>query len=387
MKKIAILGSTGSIGLSTLNVVRQNPESFRVTALTAGRNLELLLGQIDEFAPEVVAVLNEEVARELQNRVTSRKRPEILFGPEGFIQTASLGEADTIVSAMTGAAGLMPTYAALKAGKHVALANKETMVLAGQLIMEEAKKQGVRVLPVDSEHSAVHQALQGHPREDLNRVILTASGGPFRNYSLSEMSRVTPEQALNHPNWKMGPRISIDSATMMNKGLEVIEARWLFDLEIGQIDILIHPQSIVHSMVEYRDGSVIAQMGIPDMRIPIAYALSFPRHRPNRLPPLKLECAGPLSFEKADMKRFPCLALALEAAETGGSMTTVLNAANEVAIEAFLEGKIGFLEISEVIERTMDAHTFFPIDAVERVVEVDIWARETARKDVRKREG
>jgi 1-deoxy-D-xylulose-5-phosphate reductoisomerase len=387
MKKITILGSTGSIGLSTLHVVRQNPESFRVTALTAGRNLELLLGQIDEFAPEVVAVLNEEVARELENRVTSRKRPEILFGPEGFIQTASLGEADTIVSAMTGAAGLMPTYAALKAGKHVALANKETMVLAGQLIMEEAKKQGVRVLPVDSEHSAVHQALQGHPREDLNRVILTASGGPFRNYSLSEMSRVTPEQALNHPNWKMGPRISIDSATMMNKGLEVIEARWLFDLEIGQIDILIHPQSIVHSMVEYRDGSVIAQMGIPDMRIPIAYALSFPRHRPNRLPPLKLECAGPLSFEKADMKRFPCLALALEAAETGGSMTTVLNAANEVAIEAFLEGKIGFLEISQVIERTMDAHTFFPIDAVERVGEVDIWARETARKDVRKREG
>jgi 1-deoxy-D-xylulose-5-phosphate reductoisomerase len=387
MKKITILGSTGSIGLSTLNVVRQNPESFRVTALTAGRNLELLLGQIDEFAPEVVAVLNEETARELGNRVTSRKRPEILFGPEGFIQTASLGEADTIVSAMTGAAGLMPTYAALKAKKHVALANKETMVLAGRLIMEEAKKQGVRVLPVDSEHSAVHQALQGHPREDLNRVILTASGGPFRNCSFSEMSRVTPEQALNHPKWKMGPRISIDSATMMNKGLEVIEARWLFGLEIGQIDILIHPQSIVHSMVEYRDGSVIAQMGIPDMRIPIAYALSFPRHRPNRLPPLKLECAGPLSFEKADLKKFPCLALALKAAETGGSMTTVLNAANEVAIEAFLEGKIGFLEISEVIERTMDAHSIFPIDAVEQVGEVDIWARETARKHVRKREG
>lgn len=378
MKKIAILGSTGSIGVNTLKVIRQIPGAYRVAALTAGRNIELLLKQIEDFSPEAVAVLNEALARSLSDQLKKKGRPEILVGPEGYVQAATLGGVDMVVSAMTGAAGLVPTYAALKAGKDVALANKETMVLAGPLIMAEARKRGASVLPVDSEHSAIFQSLQGHARADLRRVILTASGGPFREAPLSKMSSVTPEEALNHPNWKMGPKISIDSATMMNKGLEVIEARWLFELNMDQIDILIHPQSIVHSMVEYMDGSIIAQMGIPDMRIPIAYALSFPRHTPNRLPPLELDAVGTLSFERPDMNKFRCLALALEAAAEGGSMTAVLNGANEIAVESFLSKKIGFSQIPRVIEKAMEAHQARPIDGIECVTEADRWARDAA---------
>jgi 1-deoxy-D-xylulose-5-phosphate reductoisomerase len=379
MKKIAILGSTGSIGVNALRVIQANPEKYQVTALAAGKNIRLLLEQIKRFRPLAVAVMEETAANELKAQMTNSGRPEIFFGTEGFIRLATLTEVDTIISAMAGAAGLLPTYSGIKAGRNIALANKETIVMAGSLVMAEARKHGVSILPIDSEHSAILQSLQGHPREDLRRVILTASGGPFRDLSLEEMSKVTPAQALNHPNWNMGPKVSIDSSTMMNKGLEAIEAKWLFDLKMDQISILIHSQSIVHSMVEYKDGSIISQMGVPDMTIPISFALSFPHHLKTRVPPLELEKIGILSFEKPDMKRFRCLDLALKAAEIGGSMPAVLNGANEIGVESFLKGNIGFLDIPDLIEKTMASHKSHPIDSIETVMEVDRWARDMAR--------
>jgi 1-deoxy-D-xylulose-5-phosphate reductoisomerase len=379
MKKIAILGSTGSIGVNALRVIQANPEKYQVTALAAGKNIRLLLEQIKRFQPLAVAVIEETAANELKAQMTNSGRPEIFFGTEGFIRLATMTEVDTIISAMAGAAGLLPTYSGIKAGRNIALANKETMVMAGSLVMAEARKHGVSILPIDSEHSAILQSLQGHPREDLRRVILTASGGPFRDLSLEDMSKVTPAQALNHPNWNMGPKVSIDSSTMMNKGLEAIEAKWLFDLKMDQISILIHSQSIVHSMVEYKDGSIISQMGVPDMIIPISFALSFPHHLKTRVPPLELEKVGTLSFEKPDMKRFRCLDLALKAAEIGGSMPAVLNGANEIAVESFLKGNIGFLDIPDLIEKTMASHKNHPIDSIETVMEVDRWARDMAR--------
>jgi len=379
MKKIAILGSTGSIGVNALRVIQANPEKYQVTALAAGKNIRLLLEQIKRFRPLAVAVMEETAANELKAQLTNSGRPEIFFGTEGFMRLATMTEVDTIISAMAGSAWLLPTYSGIKAGRNIALANKETMVMAGSLVMAEARKHGVSILPIDSEHSAILQSLQGHPREDLRRVILTASGGPFKDLSLEEMSKVTPAQALNHPNWNMGPKVSIDSSTMMNKGLEAIEAKWLFDLKMDQISILIHSQSIVHSMVEYKDGSIISQMGVPDMIIPISFALSFPHHLKTRVPPLELEKIGILSFEKPDMKRFRCLDLALKAAEIGGSMPTVLNGANEIAVESFLKGNIGFLDIPDLIEKTMASHENHPIDSIETVMEVDRWARDMAR--------
>ncbi|MFO7600075.1 MAG: 1-deoxy-D-xylulose-5-phosphate reductoisomerase [Candidatus Desulfacyla sp.] len=382
MKKIALLGATGSIGVSALKVARTHPEEYKIVALSAGRNGDLLLDQIKIFRPAAVALLDESVAARVRSRLPAGNTPKIFSGVEGFVRLATLEGVDTVVSAMTGAAGLLPTYEAIKAGKNIALANKETMVMAGPLVMDEARKRGVTILPIDSEHSAILQSLQGHPREDLKRVILTASGGPFKDLSLKEMRQVTAAQALKHPNWEMGPKITIDSATLMNKGLEVIEARWLFDLEMDQIDILIHPQSIVHSMVEYRDGAIISQMGIPDMTLPISYALSYPRHLGNDLPPLDLEKIGDLSFRKPDMKRFRCLELALKAATTGGSMPAVLNGANEIAVDAFLRGMIGFLDIPDLIEKTMDAHTHSPVETIEAVLAADRWARDTARRQL-----
>ncbi len=379
MKNITILGSTGSIGVSALKIVSSNPEKYKIIGLSVGTNKDLLLHQIETFRPAAVAVMEESLATELKTRLPAGNAPEVFFGVEGFVRLATLESVDTVVSAMTGAAGLIPTYEAIKAGKDIALANKETMVMAGPLIMAEAKKRSVSILPIDSEHSAILQSLKGHMKEDLKRVILTASGGPFRDLSLDEMREVTAAQALRHPNWSMGPKITIDSATMMNKGLEVIEAKWLFDLEMDQIDILIHPQSILHSMVEYKDGSIIGQMGVPDMTVPIAYALSYPRHMSNDLTPLDLEKVGTLSFEKPDMNRFRCLDLALKAATKGGSMPAVLNGANEIAVDAFLKGTIGFLEIPDLIEKTMDAHTHSPAETIEAVMEADRWARETAR--------
>ncbi len=378
MKNIAVLGSTGSIGVNAVKVIQANPEKYRAVALAAGKNIERLKKQIEDLNPSAVSLILESMATELKQRLIGNKVPDIFFGNSGCEQLATLDKVDTVISAITGAAGLVPTYKAIKAGKHVALANKETMVMAGSLVMAEARKQGVSVIPVDSEHSAILQSLQGHRREDLRRVILTASGGPFRNLGQDEMARVTPAQALKHPNWNMGPKISIDSATMMNKGLEVIEAKWFFDLDVDQISILIHPQSIVHSMTEYRDGSVIAHMGIPDMMIPISYALSFPRHIDNQLPRLELATVGTLSFEEPDLKKFRCLYLALQAAKIGGSMAAVLNGANEIAVEAFLAGKIGFSEIPTLIEETMNAHHPYPVENLEMVMEADRWAREKA---------
>ncbi|HDZ91827.1 MAG TPA: 1-deoxy-D-xylulose-5-phosphate reductoisomerase [Deltaproteobacteria bacterium] len=383
MKNLTILGSTGSIGVNALKIVSANPDQYRVAGLSAGINRDLLLEQIAQFGPAAVAVMEQPLADELKGLLTGPGAPEVYHGVEGFMRLATLDGVDTVVSAMTGAAGLVPTYEAIRAGKDIALANKETMVMAGPLVMEEAKKRGVSILPVDSEHSAILQSMQGHSRKDIKRVILTASGGPFRGLSLSEMARVTPDQALRHPNWSMGPRISVDSATMMNKGLEVIEARWLFDLRMDQIDILIHPQSIVHSMVEYRDGSVIAQMGVPDMMIPISYALSYPRHLYNSLIPLDLEKIGTLTFERPDMGRFRCLGLALQAGTVGGSMPTVLNGANEIAVHAFLNNEIGFMEIPDLIEKTMQAHVPYPVEGIAEVMEADRWAREKATEWIR----
>ncbi|MDY7034983.1 MAG: 1-deoxy-D-xylulose-5-phosphate reductoisomerase [Thermodesulfobacteriota bacterium] len=380
MKKITILGSTGSIGLNSLKVIELNPEKYRVVALSAGRNIDLLEKQIEKFNPLYVATLDEGLAETLRGLLKKNPRPHVLSGIEGLNHLATLEEVDTVISAISGAAGLIPTYAAIKAGKNIALANKETMVMAGPLVMDQAKKQGVTIMPIDSEHSAIFQSLEGHPREDLKRVILTASGGPFKDLSIEEMESASPAQALKHPNWNMGQKISIDSASLMNKGLEAIEAKWLFDLKIDQISIFIHPQSIIHSMVEYNDGSIIAQLGIPDMITPISYALSYPRHVKTHLPSLDLDGIEMLTFERPDTERFQCLDLAMKAVETGDSMPAVLNGANEVAVYSFLRGEIGFLQIPVLVEKTMEAHRPFTIDSIESVMEADLWAQDKAKK-------
>jgi len=377
MKRIAILGSTGSIGKTSLRLIKKNPERYKIVGLTAGRNVELLLEQVKEFRPKAISVLNMEDAERLRS-ILKDEEVEVYYGQDGFIRIATMEEADIVISSIIGAAGLVPTFYAIKAGKDIALANKETMVMAGPLVLKEAEERNVSIFPVDSEHSAIFQSLQGHPKTDVRRIILTASGGPFRKMSLKEMANVTPEQALKHPNWNMGKKITIDSATMMNKGLEVIEARWLFDMPAEKINILIHPQSIVHSMVEYKDGSIIAQLGIPDMTIPISYALSYPNHIENDLPPLELEKIGTLSFEKPDLNRFRCIALAYEAISIGGSMPAVLNGANEVAVDAFLKREIGFLDIPAIIEKVMSIHEPFEIKSIDEVLEVDRWARNKA---------
>jgi 1-deoxy-D-xylulose-5-phosphate reductoisomerase len=382
MKRISLLGSTGSIGRNALKIMKHNPDKYRAVALSAGRNIDLLLEQIDEFRPKAVSVLDEDLANILRTRLKGNTETEVYSGVEGFRRMATLEEVDTVISAMTGAAGLAPTYAAIEAGKDIALANKEAMVMAGPLIMDVVKNKKQTVLPIDSEHSAILQSLQGHPREDVRRIILTASGGPFRDMLLEDMEKVTPQQTQEHPTWSMGRKINVDSATLMNKGLEAIEAKWFFGLNMDQIDIVIHPQSIVHSMVEYKDGSVIAQMGVPSMITPISYALSYPQHVENHLSPLQLDEIGILSFEKPDRNRFKCLDLALQAGKIGGSMPTVLNAANEIAVDAFLEGHIGFLQIPMLIERTMEAHTAYDIDHIEGVMEADSWARQRAEDAV-----
>jgi 1-deoxy-D-xylulose-5-phosphate reductoisomerase len=386
MKKIVILGSTGSIGVTALRVIRQNPEKYKVVGLTAGRNVRLLLRQIAEFKPKAVAVLQEKDKEWLKSEVQDQFI-EVYSGEEGFVKVATIAESDIVISSIMGAAGLIPTFSAIKAGKDIALANKETMVMAGPIVVEEVKKRGVFIIPVDSEHSAIFQSIQGHPKDDIKRVILTASGGPFKDASLEEMANVTPEQALKHPNWKMGKKITIDSATMMNKGLEVIEARWLFDIPVDKIDILVHPQSIVHSMVEYKDGSIIAQLGVPDMSIPISYALSYPHHVENDLPSLELDKIKVLSFEKPDLKRFKCIRLAYEAIKIGGSMPAVMNGANEVAVEAFLRKEIGFLDIPDIIERVMSVHEPFPVDSIASVMEADRWARQKAEDIIKSIQG
>jgi 1-deoxy-D-xylulose-5-phosphate reductoisomerase len=379
MKKLTILGSTGSIGVSTLEVVAAHPELFRVVALTAGANLELLKRQIEAFSPELVSVVSEGNARTLKRMLTGKK-PEILHGVEGMIAAATAPETTMVVAAIVGAAGLVPTAAAVMAGKDVALANKETLVTAGHLVMEMVRERGVKLYPVDSEHCAVFQSMVGHRNEDISRVILTASGGPFLNWPRERLASATVTDALNHPNWSMGRKITVDSATMMNKGLEVIEARWLFDIPVERIAVNIHPQSIIHSMVEYLDGCVMAQLGVPDMKGPIAYALTYPGRVTSGVKPLDLTTLSGLTFFNPDTDRFPALKLAYRAAQAGESMPAVMNAANEIAVEAFLAGRIGFMAIAESIERVMNLHAPHSLSSIEEVLEADRWGRRTARE-------
>ncbi len=378
MKHISLLGSTGSIGISTLDVVGAHPDRFAVTALAAGRNISLLHEQIERFKPRLAAVIDEEHARELRRMLGPSSATEVIAGPEGYRETASAAGADMVVSAMVGAAGLLPTLDAIEAGKDIALANKETLVMAGHIVLRKASEKGVKILPVDSEHSAIFQCLQGHRMEDVRRIILTASGGPFLHTSEEEMTRVTPAQALRHPNWAMGKKITIDSATMMNKALEVIEAGWLFGLPGKAIAVLIHPQSIVHSLVEYRDGSVIAQMGVPDMRIPIAYALSYPNRLTRAEEKLDLRKIGPLTFLDADPFRFPALRLAYETVEAGGTMPAVLNGANETAVTAFIEERMPFNRIVPVVEEILSRHCGRKDPEINEILAADRWARQEA---------
>lgn len=380
MKLISILGSTGSIGVSTLDIVSRFPERFKVVGLAAGGNADLLKQQIERFRPKYVSI-----SEEAQVSSLSGLGCEVFHGIEGAIIVATAPEAEMVVSAIVGAAGLVPTVAAVKAGKDIALANKETLVMAGELVMREIRESGVTLLPVDSEHSAIYQSIVGHNNIEIKRLILTASGGPFLNYPMEKLMGVTPGDALNHPNWQMGKKITIDSASLMNKGLEVIEARWLFDVPSDRIDVHIHPQSIIHSMVEYIDGSVIAQMGIPDMRIPISYALSYPERLPLALPPLNLLEIEKLTFKTPDHERFPCLNLAYEALKAGGTMTAALNAANEIAVDAFLNGKIRFVEISGLIEDVMSSHSNGPASHVDDILKTDLWARSKAKELIKRR--
>ncbi len=375
MKRLSILGSTGSIGRSTLAVVAEHPDKFAVVGLAAGKNVELLAEQVARFRPALVSVQDEAGAARLRELVAPGL--EILVGRAGALAVAT-ASVELVVSAMVGAVGLEPTLAAIRAGLPVALANKETLVAAGPLVMTLARERGVPLVPVDSEHSAIFQALQGQRRADIRRLWLTASGGPFRSWEADRLERATAAQALKHPNWSMGAKITIDSATLMNKALEVIEASVLFGLPVDQIGVYVHPQSIVHSLVEFVDGSVIAQLGVPDMRLPIAYALNYPRRLPLNSPPLDLCRIARLTFETPDQTRFPALALGYAAARTGGTMPAVLNAANEVAVAAFLEGRLRFPEISRVVARTMEAHEACDLTDLGQVLAVNRWARDFA---------
>ena len=379
MRSLSILGSTGSIGLSTLDVVRQHPEKFSISGLAAGKDVDTLAQQIREFRPAVVSVMDADTAKKLHT-LLGDFHPDILYGIEGATAVATVEDADMVVSAIVGAAGLIPTVSAIKAGKHIALANKETLVVAGQLVSDLVKKYNVQLLPVDSEHSAIFQSLQGHRAEDVVRIILTASGGPFRNTSAEELKHVGLQQALKHPQWTMGAKITIDSATMMNKGLEVIEAHWLFSMPADKISVVVHPQSIIHSMVEYIDGCVMAQLGTPDMRAPIAYALAWPERCESGIPKLNLAKIGTLTFEEPDMERFPALRLAFDALKTGRTYPAVLNAANEIAVAAFLDKKIRFIEIAETVEKTLQSHTAYTPVELDDYLQADQWARDTAKK-------
>ena len=377
MKSIIILGSTGSIGINTLDIVRRFPEEFRVVGLTAGNNIDKLEAQIRQFKPEAVAVSTEPSVALLRSRCADLP-VEIMAGEEGITQVASALDAELVISAIVGAAGLVPTLSAIRSGKHIALANKEPMVMAGKLMQDEARKHGVRIFPVDSEHSAIFQSLEGHRIEDVRRLILTASGGALWTLTQEQLLNVTPERALQHPNWKMGSKITIDSATLMNKGLEVVEARWLFNIPESNIDVLIHRESIIHSLVEYKDRSMIAQLGLPDMRTPISYAMRHPARMALDLPSLDLTEIGQLTFCKPDHDRFPCLNLGYESLRIGGTMPAAMNAANEIAVEAFLNRGLCFSEIPQVIRSTMEAHAYQDITCLDDALAADRWAREKA---------
>ena len=383
MRRLAILGSTGSIGRSALAVVDAHPSKLQVTALAAGDNASLLAEQVARYRPTVAALANATGLERLRSVIGPTSTTVLRSGPEALIAVATQPDVDIVICASAGTAGLEAVLAAIEAGKTIALANKEVLVMAGALVTEAARRRGVSILPVDSEHNAIHQCLHGRNLSEVRRLILTASGGPFRELSPAELERVGPEAALRHPTWQMGRKITIDSATMMNKGLEVIEAHWLFGVDADRIDVLIHPQSIVHSLVELNDGSVIAQLGVTDMRLPIQYACSYPDRWEASLPTLDLARAGRLEFHAPAPDRFPCLALAYRALRTGGTLPVVLNAANEVAVEAFLDGKLGFTAIPRVIEKTMNAHDVKRVSTIDTVRQVDRWAREQALDVVR----
>jgi len=379
MKKLSILGSTGSVGCNVLEIISQYPDKFQAVALAGGANEKKMEEQILRFSPDLASMINSESAKRLQERLP-QKTTRLLSGMEGLIAVATHPEVEMVVSAVVGSVGLLPALAALRAQKTLALANKESLVMAGEILMRETQEKGVRILPIDSEHSAIFQALAGHRKEDIKRIILTASGGPFLHTPLEKLAEVTPRQALNHPQWRMGKKVTIDSASLMNKGLEVIEAHWLFGIPPAKIEVQIHPQSIVHSMVEYIDGAVIAQMAIPDMRGPIAYALSYPERLDLKLPSLNLFEISKLTFSQVDKERFSALDLAYRALEEGGTMPVVLNAANEVAVEAFLQGRLGFLQISRLISKTMDHHQATELHSLEEILRVHAWAREEAQQ-------
>ena len=377
VKGIAILGSTGSIGQSALSVVDAHPERLRVVALAAGGNVERFAEQVRRYQPAVAALATPAAVDRLRQSGVPLP-PRVACGTDGLVEVATHPEADIVICASSGSAGLEAVLAAVEAGKTAAVANKEVLVMAGELVMRTAAAHGAAILPVDSEHNAIHQCLDGRRRGDILRLILTASGGPFRMHTTEQMAGVTVQDALQHPTWQMGRKITIDSATLMNKGLEVIEARWLFGIGADRIDVVVHPQSVVHSMVEFVDGSVLAQLGVTDMRLPIQYACSYPERWAAALPPLDLTKTGPLEFEAPDEDRFPCLGLAYQALRAGGSLPCVLNAANEVAVEAFLQGGLGFPGIADVIRATMEAHVPAPVDSLPAVRAVDAWARQQA---------
>ncbi|MFF2482614.1 1-deoxy-D-xylulose-5-phosphate reductoisomerase [Paenibacillus sp. NPDC058071] len=374
--KISILGSTGSIGTQTLDVVGRDPESYEVVGLSAGGNVDLLIEQALQFKPSVVSLGTKEAAEQARQALPSSIK--VVWGEEGLIETAAGTDADTVVTAVMGSRGLPATLAAIEAGKTIGLANKETLVTAGHIVMEQAKRNNVAIIPIDSEHSAIFQCLNGEDSKSLGRITLTASGGSFRDRTREQLAGVTVEEALNHPNWSMGAKITIDSATMVNKGLEVIEAKWLFGVNYDQIDVLLHPESVIHSYVEFVDNSVIAQLGLPDMRVPIQYALTYPKRLPTPTGRLDLAKFGTLHFREMDYERFPCLRMAFDCGKAGQSAPTVFNAANEVAVARFLNGEIDFLTIERVLEKVLERHDVTDVANLEAIADIDAWARREA---------
>ena len=369
MKKICILGSTGSIGTQSLAVMRENKNDFEVCGLAAGHNIQLLEEQILEFNPRYVYIKSKEDAKSLSAKYDKQN---VYFGENGIEELLDNCQCDTVINALVGIKGLVPTLKAIENGMDIALANKETLVVGGSLVMDKARKKGVKIYPVDSEHSAIFQSLQGNDRKSVKKVILTASGGPFRNFTIEQLKRVTAKDALNHPNWIMGKKITVDSATLMNKGLEVIEAKWLFDLNDDQIEVVVHPQSILHSAVEYEDGAIIGQMGKPDMKLPIAYALTYPKRKKLKNTQMsRLWAIGSMTFESVDMSRFPCVRLAFEAMKKGGSFPVVLNSANEVLVDEFLKGTISFLDISKYVEKALYTHDYKEELSLDEILELD----------------
>jgi 1-deoxy-D-xylulose-5-phosphate reductoisomerase len=380
MKRLSVLGSTGSIGCNTLKIVKKFPDRFQIVSLAAKTNVSLMAQQIEQFKPSIAVMYDKKHAELLRQAISKNRQVEILFGHEGYLKAASQNDADIVVTAVVGSAGLLPTLEAIGAGKHIALANKETLVMAGELVMKKARESGVNIFPVDSEHSAIFQCLEGNRKTDLKKILLTASGGPFLNWPNSDFERITLEDALNHPTWEMGKKITIDSATLMNKGLEIIEAKWLFDVAPEQIQVVVHPQSIIHSMVSYCDGSTIAQLSKPDMTGAIAYALSYPERLDMDNSFLNLPGLGALTFSEPDLNKFPCLSLAMEACRTGGTLPAVLNAVNEQAVGFFLENKIRFNQIPRLIEKVMNQHRVIPFPGLNEILESDKWAKHAAEK-------